>query len=240
MARISLSFTRLIDARCLRRATTCRRRRRFHGQAATTSRAWSVSTLTRSSCDLAGAVRDGSRQFTVAFALALGIVLLVSSRGLILDGIPVIGEFSAFPSTAGTFFDTWTSGWRPAGLGSPGPQPTAYGLLTMASYLTFGATGLLRELLIIGCIPVGAMGAWRLARPIGSARASVAAFAVYLAIPVPYNAIARGSWSGLAMYAVSPWLLLLLGRATGIAPFGRCTPSGASGRPTPFGAARCR
>jgi GT2 family glycosyltransferase len=179
-----------------------------------------VATLTRSSRDLAGAVREGSRQFTGAFALVLGIVLLISTRGLMFDGIPVIGEFAAFPSSARSFLDTWTSGWRPAGLGSPGPQPTAYGLLTGASYLSLGATGILRELLIIGCIPVGAAGAWRLARPIGSARASVAAFAVYLAIPVPYNALARGSWSGLAMYAVSPWLLLLLGRATGIAPFG--------------------
>lgn len=170
--------------------------------------------------DLAGAVRAGSRQFTSVFALVLGVVLLISTRGLILDGIPVIGEFSAFPGSPHRFFETWTSGWRPAGLGSPGPQSTAYGLLTVGSYLTFGATGLLRDALIIGCIPVGAFGAWRLARPIGSARASVAAFAVYLAIPVPYNALARGSWSGLAMYAVSPWLLLLLGRATGIAPFG--------------------
>ncbi|MCB0978671.1 MAG: glycosyltransferase [Acidimicrobiales bacterium] len=179
-----------------------------------------ISTTNRSTRGLGTAVREGSRQFTGVFAIVLGIVLVVSSRGLILDGIPAIGDFSLFPSSPGTFLSTWTSGWRPAGLGSPGPQPTAYGLLTVASYVFLGATGLLRDVLIIGCIPIGALGAWRLARPIGSARASVAAFAVYLAIPVPYNALASGSWSGLLMYAASPWLLLLLGRATGVAPFG--------------------
>ncbi|MEO6988228.1 MAG: hypothetical protein ABI239_06230, partial [Aquihabitans sp.] len=84
----------------------------------------------------------------------------------------------------------------------------------------FGATGVLRTVLIVGTIPIGAVGAWRMARPIGSVRASVAAFAVYLAIPVPYNAMARGSWSGLLIYAAAPWLLLAMGRASGIAPFG--------------------
>lgn len=183
-------------------------------------RADKAGPSTRSTRGVRTAVREGSRQFTGVFALALGLVLTISSRGLIVDGIPAIGDFARFPSSPSTFLSTWTSGWRPAGLGSPGPQPTAYGLLTVASYLFFGATGLLRDLLIVGCIPAGALGAWRLARPIGSARASVASFAVYLAIPVPYNALASGSWSGLLMYAVSPWILLVLGRATGVAPFG--------------------
>ena len=48
----------------------------------------------------------------------------------------------------------------------------------------------------------------------------MASFAVYLAIPVPYNALASGSWSGLLVYALSPWMLLALGRASGAAPFG--------------------
>lgn len=176
--------------------------------------------LTRSSRDIAGSVRDSSRQFAGAFAILLTIILVVSSRGLLLDGIPAIGEFSLFPSAPRTMFDAWWSGWRPAGLGEAGPQPTGYGLLTVASYVFFGATGVLRTVLILGTIPIGAIGAWRMARPIGSVRASVTAFAVYLAIPVPYNALARGSWSGLLIYAAAPWLLLSMGRASGVAPFG--------------------
>lgn len=179
-----------------------------------------VATFSRSSRDVVGAMRDGSRQLTGAFALLLVIILVVSSRGLVLDGIPAIGELSRFPDGAGTIFSRFWSGWRPGGLGDAGSQPTAFGLLGLLSYGFFGANGILRAVLIIGTIPVGAIGAWRLARPIGSARASVASFAVYLALPVPYNALARGSWSGLLLYAASPWLLLLLGRASGIAPFG--------------------
>lgn len=179
-----------------------------------------MAGLTRSSRDIADSVRDSSRQFAGAFAVVLTLILVISSRGLVFDDIPAIGEFSLFPSAPRTMFDAWWSGWRPAGLGEAGPQPTGYGLLTVAGYLFFGATGVLRTVLIVGTIPLGAVGAWRMARPIGSVRASVAAFAVYLAIPVPYNAMARGSWSGLLVYAAAPWILLALGRASGVAPFG--------------------
>lgn len=179
-----------------------------------------VTTLARSSRDFAAAVRDGSRQFTGTFAILLAVLLVVSSRGLIFGGIPAIGEMARFPSSPHDLVAAWWSGWRRAGLGGAGPQPTGYGILGILGYVALGAMGLLRRLLIISTIPIGAFGAWRLARPIGSARASVAAFAVYLAIPVPYNALVRGSWSGLLLYAVSPWLLLSMGKASGIAPFG--------------------
>lgn len=180
--------------------------------------------VSRSSRDLAGAVRDSSRQLTVAFAVLLVGLVLVSSRDLITDGVPAIGEFARFPASASDLLSTWWSGWRRAGLGSPGPQPTGDGVLGVLGVVALGATGLLRTVLIIGCVPIGALGAWRLAKPIGSRRASVASLAVYLAIPLPYNALAGGSWSGLLVYAISPWLLLGLGQASGAAPFG---PSGA-------------
>ncbi|MBA3281872.1 MAG: glycosyltransferase family 2 protein [Acidimicrobiia bacterium] len=179
-----------------------------------------VTTFARSSRDIAGAMRDGSRQLTGTFAIVLAVLLVVSSRGLVFGGIPAIGEFARFPNDPQSLTQAWWSGWRRAGLGAEGAQPTGYGLLGVLGYLSFGAMGLLRSVLVIGAIPVGALGAWQLARPIGSARSSVAAFAVYLALPVPYNALARGSWSGLLLYAASPWILLAMGRATGIAPFG--------------------
>ncbi len=178
-----------------------------------------VTHFARSSRDVAGAFQAGSRQLTGVFAMVIGALFLLGSRGLLLDGIPAIGEFARFPSP-GDLVGSWWSGWSRVGLGGAGPQPTGHVLFGFLGYLFGGATGVLRELLIIGCVPVGAVGAWRLARPIGSARASVAAFAVYLALPVPYNALARGSWSGLLAYAVAPWVLLLMGRATGVAPFG--------------------
>lgn len=179
-----------------------------------------VDSLSRSSRDMLGSVRSGSRQFTGAFALLVGIILVVSSRGLITAGVPAVGEFARFPDSGAEFFRHYLSGWRPGGLGSPGPQPGAHALLGAASYLFLGFTGVLRTVLILAPIVVGAVGAWRLARPIGSARASVTAFTVYLVLPIPYNALANGSWSGLALYAASPWMLLALARLSGVAPYG--------------------
>ena len=178
------------------------------------------TAFVRSSRDVVGAFRAGARQFTGMFAIALVLLLVLSSRDLVLGGIPAVGEMAQFPRGPGAFFSSWWSGWRPAGLGSPGAQPTGLFLLGVASTLFLGATSVLRTVLLLAPVPLGALGAWRLARPIGSTRASVAAFAVYLAIPVPYNALARGSVSGLVAYAVSPWILLGLGRASGLAPFG--------------------
>ena len=179
-----------------------------------------VQDFARSSRDLAGSVRSGSRQLTGTFAVLLGVLLVVSSRGLLTGDIPAIGEFARFPDSPMDLFRAWSSGWRDVGLGGPEAQPVGYGLLGLLGVLFGGAMGLARAVLILATIPIGAIGAWRLARPIGSARASVAAFAVYLAIPVPYNALARGSLSGLMVYALAPWLLLGLGRASGLAPFG--------------------
>ncbi len=179
-----------------------------------------VATFARSSRDLAGSLRDGARQLTGAFAILLTVLVIVSSRGLLVDGIPAVGELARFPDSPRALLEAFWSGWRRDGLGGPGAQPTGYAILGLLGYLSLGAMDLLRGVLIVGCVPVGALGAWRLARPIGSTRASVAAFAVYLALPVPYNALARGSWSGLLVYAASPWILLLLGRASGVAPFG--------------------
>jgi hypothetical protein len=58
-----------------------------------------------------------------------------------------------------------------------------------------------------------------LARPFGSSRARLVAVVAYAAVPLPYDALARGRMSGLVGYAVAPWLLLRLARATRIAPF---------------------
>lgn len=179
-----------------------------------------MTGLAQSSRDVAGAVRDGTRQLTGALAVAIAFLLVIGSRGLLFGHLPAIGEMSRFPATPKPLFEAWWSGWRRSGLGSAGAQPGGYALLGVLGTVSFGAMRLLRVVLVLGTIPLGALGAWRLARPIGSARASVASFVVYLAIPVPYNALARGSWSGLLLYAISPWLLLAFGRASGLAPFG--------------------
>jgi len=81
--------------------------------------------------------------------------------------------------------------------------------------------GLAQKVLIFGCLPLGAWGAVRLLRPFGSQRASMVAGLAYLAMALPYNALALGRWGALVVYAGAPWLLAALVRSTGLDPFVR-------------------
>ncbi|HEY4377729.1 MAG TPA: glycosyltransferase, partial [Acidimicrobiales bacterium] len=179
-----------------------------------------LSSWSRSGRNLAGTLNRQRRRGTTVFVAVLLVLVAFSTRDLVTGRIPAVGEMAAFPSSPMVFLRAWASGWRSAGLGSTAPQPTGYGIFGLLGVLFFGATGVLRQVLIVGMLPLGLLGAWRLARPIGSRRATVVAFAVYIAIPVPYNALARGSWSGLLLYAASPWMLLLLARSSRMAPYG--------------------
>ncbi len=180
-----------------------------------------LAAVSRAGLDLAGSFRARSSTVAVAAAAVVGLLVAVGSRNLVLGPIPAIGGFAAFPDDPGALWHSWLSGWRTVGLGSDAPVPTALGALGLAGYGFLGGMGLLRAVLIVGLLPLGALGAWWLARPIGSLRAGVAAFVVYAAIPVPYNALAGGAWGGLALYAAAPWILLALARASGMAPYGR-------------------
>ena len=159
-------------------------------------------------------IRDRSRAALVVGAVVLALVV-IGSRNLVRTSIPAVGELSQFPS-ARVMLDAWTSTWRTSGLGAEGPAPPALGAIGAVSWLLGDASGLVRQVLAVSLLPIGILGAWRLARPIGSLRAGIAAFVVYAAVPVPYNALARGSWGGLVAYAVAPWVVLQLARASAL------------------------
>ncbi|HEX2698796.1 MAG TPA: glycosyltransferase family 2 protein [Acidimicrobiales bacterium] len=169
-----------------------------------------------------GLERDDEERQAVGLSLAVGgavaLVLLAGSRHLITRGIPAVHQLAPFPG-AWSLLRSYASGWNQAGLGSEAPAPAAFGLLGVAGFLLGGATGLLRTLLVVGALPVGAVGAVALAAPLGSQRARLAALVVYVAIPLPYNAIAGGRLFGVLAYAIAPWVLRSLLRATGIPPF---------------------
>ena len=167
--------------------------------------------------DIAGSVRDLRAPLAVLGVTAL--VLFVGSRSLLGGRMPVIGEIVPFPRSPATFLRLFVSGWRTTGLGSEGAAPAAFGLLGVAGVVLGGAMGVLQKLLVLGALPVGAIGAFRLARHTGSARARLVAAVVYLSVPLPYNALARGRLSGLIAYAAAPWILARLIRATEIDPF---------------------
>jgi len=152
------------------------------------------------------------------------VVLLAGSRNLLSGPLPVVGELVPFPEHVADVFRPFLSGWRSTGLGSETPAPTAFALLGVAGSVLLGGMGLLQKLLVLGMIPLGAVGAYRFVRPLGSTRVRLAAMVVYLAIPLPYNALAHGRWSGLLLYGAMPWVLSRLAHATRLEPFGAREP----------------
>lgn len=151
---------------------------------------------------------------------AVVVVLLVGSRHLITGSVPSVGEIGRFPSGPWSgFLRPFLSGWRTSGLGTDAPAPTAFGVLGLAGVAFFGRMALLQTVLVLGALPAGAVGVFRLTRPLGSRRSRLVAIVVYVCIPVPYNALARGHWSGLLSYAAMPWVLARLLRASGMEPF---------------------
>src|SRR3954451_21951786 len=167
--------------------------------------------------ELAGSVRSGSLRLPLTVWTAITVVFLVGSRHL--GRIPAVGQLAPFPNSPLELWRSFMTGWRPPGLGSSPPAPLAFALLAMAGTLLLGGMGFLRQLLILGAFPVAAAGAYRLARPLGSRRVRLASVIVYLAIPVPYNALARGRWPGLIVFAVAPFLIRRLAVAAGLPPF---------------------
>ncbi|MFL6115977.1 MAG: glycosyltransferase family 2 protein, partial [Catenulispora sp.] len=176
----------------------------------------SVASVSRG---LAGSFREGSYRVPIIVWTAVVAVLFFGTRDLLFGTVPAVGQLVPFPDGTGTFLRLFASGWRTVGLGAAAAAPAALGLLGIGSAVFLGGTGLLRQVLIIGCLPVGVAGAYRLARPLGSRRACLAASVVYLAVPVFYNSLARGRAGGLLVYAAAPFLLRRLAEVTGLPPF---------------------
>lgn len=156
---------------------------------------------------------------SVGVWLAVLIVVLLSARGLITGGIPAAGGLMRLGSSS-NLLNGWWSEFRPVGLGQEGFAPTGLGVLTVLSWLFFGQTGLLRTVLIVGMVPLGGLGMWRLMRPFGTLWIRVVALAAYLANPVPYNALANGVWDALLLYGTVPWLMRAVLAGARLDPFG--------------------
>lgn len=165
-------------------------------------------------------LRSGPQRSTVIASVAIALVLLIGSRHLITRPLPMLGEVLPFPSSPFDLLREWASGWRSAGLGSEAPAPTAFAMLGGLGIVFLGAMGVLQKVLVLGLVPLGLLGAWRMLRATGSAAGRTAALVAYAAVPLPYNALAEGHWRTLAVYAAAPWMLDRLARASGLAPFG--------------------
>ena len=154
--------------------------------------------------------------------LVAALLVVIGSRGVLTGRIPALGQFTPFPSWSSTFSQFFT-GWHPSGVGTTAPATPALAISGVVGTVLLGAMGLTQKVLIFACLPLGAWGAVRLLRPFGSQRAALVAGLAYLAIPLPYNALALGRWGALVGYAGTPWVLATLARSTGLEPFVRRT-----------------
>lgn len=161
---------------------------------------------------------------TVLVALTLAALVVFGSRHLVTRFVPVVGEMVPPGGGAGDLLSAWAGGWRPAGLGAEGATPPLAGALGLLAALLGGHAGLARTLAVVGLLPLGIVGAHRLAAPTGVKAAQVAAAVAYAAVPLPYEALSAGRWSALAAWAGAPWMLGRLARASGTVPFGPAGP----------------
>ncbi len=155
----------------------------------------------------AGFLREvaGSRSALIVWG-TLFLVLFAGTRDLLLGHLPALGQFMPSP-TSGSLLRQFVSGWRSAGLGGESPAPPAFAFLGAAGFVLFGAIGFAQKVLVLALVPIGFVGAYRLARSSEVPRAGLIALAAYAAVPLPYAAISRGRWDGLIAYAVAPWVL---------------------------------
>jgi GT2 family glycosyltransferase len=177
---------------------------------------------------------DADAPWTPATALItvlLAGVVLFGSRHLVTRLVPAVGEFVAFPGSSGDLVREWVGGYRSVGLGADASAPTLVGVAGGLGAVLAGHLALARTLLIVGLVPVGVVGAYRLLRPTGSKAAQVAAAVAYAAVPLPYDGLATGRWSVTAAYAAAPWLLGRLARSSLVAPFSPDGPVPVAPRP---------
>ncbi len=154
--------------------------------------------------------------------IVAALLVVIGTRGLLTGAFPSIGQFVPFPGWSATFAQ-FATGWHPSGVGSTAPATPALAVAGVVGTVLLGAMGLTQKVLILACIPLGAWGVVRLVRPFGSQRASLVAGIVYLAVPLPYDALALGRLGALAVYGGAPWVLGHLFRFAGIPPY---APSG--------------
>ena len=189
--------------------------------------------LVWSAAGRAVAANDRPRRVMTVIGILSALILLIGSRGLLFRGIPVTGQFARI----GNFSELWSeafSGWRSGRLGSSSPvAPGVFVLLALVGIL-FGKAGLAGTVLVLGSLPLGLVGMWRLVgmlvrnssfdldlesdpafRPIALTASEerarlvgqAAATFAYAVAPVFVDALNAARLDAVIAYGVLPWML---------------------------------
>jgi hypothetical protein len=160
--------------------------------------------------------RGRLQRLHVVAAVTLAVVIVFGSRLLVFDRVPEVATLRAWPG-AGALWKTFFTPWRYTMMGSSSASPPAFGLMGTLSTLFLGDSDLARTFVVAGALPLGAWGAYRLSRPLStsSSAPSVVAAIAYAVNPVARNAIADGQLGPMVLFALAPWMMSALVRATG-------------------------
>ncbi|MBV8982495.1 MAG: glycosyltransferase family 2 protein, partial [Acidimicrobiia bacterium] len=175
--------------------------------------------IARSGRSVADAFAGATARQAMIVWVALAVLFVAGTRHLFGGTFPSVGQLAAFPHRATLTVHNFVAGLRVTGLGTDAPAPAAPGFLGIGGLVLTGDMGLLQRVLVLGALPVGVIGAWRLTRPLDSTPARLVATVVYTSIPLAINGLARGRWPALVAYAVAPWLVGALMRAMGLEPW---------------------
>lgn len=148
--------------------------------------------------------------------ISLLVLVLVGSRRLITDGVPLFGEFLRFPGSARELWSTFRTGWSGHGLGATEPNPTGLVIVAVLQMVSLLNTGLAQTIAVVGLLVVGHAGAYALGSVFPTVRARLVMLVVYAALPLAPHLLSSGSWGGLVAYAVTPWFVHQLARLSGI------------------------
>jgi GT2 family glycosyltransferase len=170
-----------------------------------------VSERTRTRMD------EATRQLGRApaiIAIILGALIVFGSRSLFFGRVPAVGGFQEWPGAAASW-STFSASWRTTMMGAPRAADPIFALMSLLQAAVLGHSGLARSLVVTGALPLGTWGVYRLVRPMaGTALPPVAAAVAYGTNPLPRNSIAHGSLGPLVCFALAPFVLSALGRAS--------------------------
>lgn len=153
------------------------------------------------------------RPAPVLFA-ALLVFALIACRGLFGTGELFGGALLPASDGAGGLWAMYADAWHPIGTGSTAAAPPYLGVLAVLSWLLFDNADLALTLLVVLTVPLAAVSAYLVSRPLLDSKLVRAwASATYALLPAATGALAQGR-IGTAVLAV---LLPPLARAAAIA-----------------------
>jgi GT2 family glycosyltransferase len=163
-----------------------------------------------------GSMSDSMRGPAALAFLGFLAMVVVGSRGIISSGMPGIATLVPWPSI-GDLYDSFGSAWHYTGVGSATAAPPLLALMGGLGTVLFGAVGLVRTLLVVLAMPIGAIGAYRLTRHLVGLRSPALAAAVAYGVnPVARNAISTGRFGPLVLFALLPFVLGRVVRLCGL------------------------